>query len=99
MKNLLLSPDLFAGTGHERALLEELALELRGRPGVQLVCAVASTVDVDALAPLPCALRPVFRLHGYAKFEAEPGGHRTAADILPAGWEALCAQWAARGCR
>ncbi|RZI87328.1 MAG: hypothetical protein EOP78_19270, partial [Variovorax sp.] len=75
MKLLLLDPGLSARTGHNAATLEELVLQAASPRGIALTCATASSLDRTGLAGLPCEWRPVFRLHGYARFLSDSDSH------------------------
>lgn len=75
MKLLLLDPGLSARTGHNAATLEELVLQAASPCGIALTCATASSLDRTGLAGLPCEWRPVFRLHGYARFLSDSDSH------------------------
>ncbi|RZI91103.1 MAG: hypothetical protein EOP78_15690 [Variovorax sp.] len=75
MKLLLLDQGLSARTGHNAATLEELVLQAASPCGIALTCATASSLDRTGLAGLPCEWRPVFRLHGYARFLSDSDSH------------------------
>jgi len=70
MKILVLDPGLSARLGHNAAIAEELGLELRGRPGVELTFAGSSTLIPADFEDLTGTFLPAFRLDGYAHFGA-----------------------------